>query len=133
MAATFTLEVATPEKLVLKADCSEAQIPGLGGALGVLPQHAPLLSELASGVVAYKTGSETHRVVIHGGWVEIQPDYVRVLTNAAEKPNEIDAKRAVEALKRAKTRVEQLAGNVDVARALNSLKRAQARVDASKG
>jgi F-type H+-transporting ATPase subunit epsilon len=133
MAGTFTLEVATPEKLVLKADCTEAQIPAANGMIGVLPLHAPLLSELASGVVSYRTGSETHRVVIHGGWVEVQPDSVRVLTNAAEKPNEIDAKRAEEAMKRAKTRVEQLAGNVDVARALNALKRAQARMDAAKG
>jgi F-type H+-transporting ATPase subunit epsilon len=133
MAGIFTLEVATPEKLVLKADCTEAQIPAAGGAIGILPSHAPLLSELASGVVSYRTGSETHRVVIHGGWVEVQPDYVRVLTNAAERPNEIDAKRAEEALKRAKTRVEKLAGNVDVGRALNALKRAQARVEASKG
>ena len=133
MAGTFTLEVATPEKLVLKADCTEAQIPASNGMIGVLPEHAPLLSELASGVVSYRTGAETHRVVIHGGWVEVQPDYVRVLTNAAENPNQIDAKRADEALKRAKTRVEQMAGNVDVGRALEALKRAQARVEASKG
>jgi len=132
-ATTFTLEVATPEKLVLKADCTDAQIPAANGMIGVLPQHAPLLSELASGVVSYKTGAETHRVVIHGGWVEVQPDYVRVLTNAAERPNEIDAKRAEEALKRAKTRVEQLAGNVDISRALVALKRAQARLEATKG
>ena len=81
----------------------------------------------------YRTGAETHRVVIHGGWVEVLPDYVRVLTNAAENPNQIDAKRADEALKRAKTRVEQMAGNVDVGRALEALKRAQARVEAAKG
>lgn len=130
--ATFTLEVATPEKLVLKADCTEAQIPAENGMIGVLPQHAPLLSELSSGSVVYKTGNETHRVVIHGGWVEVQPDYVRVLTSAAERPNDIDVKRAEEAMKRAKTRVEQLAGNVDVGRALIALKRAQARVEAAK-
>lgn len=130
--ATFTLEVATPEKLVLKADCTEAQIPAEGGMIGILPQHAPLLSELSSGAVSYRTGNETHMVVIHGGWVEVQPDYVRVLTQAAERPNEIDVKRAEEAMRRAKTRVEQLAGNVDVGRALTALKRAQARVEAAK-
>lgn len=132
-ANTFELEVATPEKLVIKATCKEATVPGADGYLGILPQHAPLLSRLASGLVTYRTvDGREEKLAVHGGYLEVQPDMVRVLANSAERPDEVDAARAQESLKRAQDRIAKLPPNVDVARALNALKRAQTRLEITK-
>ena len=69
---------------------TEAQIPGLDGYLGVLPGHAALLGELGFGELSYKTGDTLHRVVVHGGFVEINGDTTRVLCSSAEMPDQID-------------------------------------------
>ncbi len=133
MAATFELEVATPEKLVIQVTCTEANIPGADGELGILPGHAALLSSLTSGVLRYKAADGRDEVMaIHGGWVEVQPTLVRVLTDAAENPDVVDRARAEESLKRAQARLASTVENVDFARALNALKRAQVRVDIAK-
>ena len=133
MAATFELEVATPEKLVIQVSCTEANVPGAEGELGILPGHAPLLSSLTSGVLRYKAADGREEVMaIHGGWVEVQPALVRVLTDAAENPDAIDRARAEESLKRAQSRLANVVQNVDYARALNAVKRAQVRVEVAK-
>lgn len=133
-AGTFELEVATPEKLVIKATCKEATIPGADGYLGILPHHAPLLSRVGSGLISYRTvEGQEHKLAVHGGYLEIQSDVVRVLADAAERPDEVDAARAQEAMKRAQDRIAKLPPNVDLARALNALKRAQTRVEVSRG
>ena len=133
MAASFELEVATPEKLVIQVTCTEAQIPGAEGELGILPGHAALLSSLTSGILRYKaTDGRDEVLAIHGGWVEVQPALVRILTDAAENPDAVDRARAEESLKRAQSRLANVVENVDFARALNALKRAQVRVDIAK-
>ena len=83
MAATFELEISTPEKLVVKEQVSEAQIPATGGYVGVLPGHAPMLSELGIGELNYTVGNEKHSLVISGGVLEVLPEMVRVLTTSA--------------------------------------------------
>ncbi|MBI3207596.1 MAG: F0F1 ATP synthase subunit epsilon [Candidatus Solibacter usitatus] len=126
--STFELEIATPERLLVKESATEAQIPGASGELGVLPGHAMLLSSLGAGVLTYKAGGTNHSLAVSGGVVEIQQDVVRVLAMVAEKPSEIDAKRAREAEKRASDRLATIKDNIDSARAFNALKRAQARL-----
>lgn len=134
MASTFTLEVATPERLVIREDVTEAQIPAKDGMIGILPDHAALLSELGIGELVYIRGGARQTLVIADGWVEVRDNYVRVLAGRAERANEIDSARAQVSLKRAEERLAKAAGgDVDIARALNSLKRAQARLAASKG
>ncbi len=125
----FTLEVATPERLIVKESVSEAQIPGLDGYMGVLPGHAPLISELANGVLSYTSGGGTRYLSIHGGFVEILPDKVRVLADSAEKKEEIDLKGAQEDLKRAYEALEDPPVDLDPASALAEMQRAQSRVD----
>jgi F-type H+-transporting ATPase subunit epsilon len=135
MAATFQLEIATPERLLLKEDVSEAQIPAAQGYLGVLPEHAPLLSELGTGDLTFKVGSREGHLAVNGGWVEVLPEHVRVLANSAEHASEIDVARAESALKRAEDRLSHCAADltIDPGRALNALKRAQARLKAASG
>jgi F-type H+-transporting ATPase subunit epsilon len=130
MAATIELEVATPDRLLVKDQVSEVSIPGDKGYLGVLPEHAPLLSELGSGLLSYTIGGKTHSVVVSGGWAEVLPDRVRVLASVAERPDEIDLKRAQEALDRAERRLKEN-GDWDIARALRAAERARARLEAA--
>jgi F-type H+-transporting ATPase subunit epsilon len=133
MAGTILLEVATPERLMLKETVTEVEVPGANGELGILPEHAPLLSELGAGVLRYIIPGQPPRCLcVSGGWVEVSQHSVRVLANTAERGDEIDLKRAQDALQRANQRLLNPTGDVDIARALNALKRAQARLDASK-
>jgi F-type H+-transporting ATPase subunit epsilon len=130
MPATFELEVATPDRLLLKEQVKEAQIPAKNGYVGVLPEHAPLLSELGAGTLTYTVGDQSHSVVVSGGWVEVLPGSTRVLADSAERPNEIDLKRAQEALERAERRLKE-GGDWDIARALAAAERARARLAAA--
>ena len=129
---TFLLEIATPERLLIREQVSEAQIPAAEGYIGVLPQHAPLLSELGIGELSYQVGGKRHSLVVGGGWIEVLPEHTRVLASSAERVDEIDLARAEVALKRAKERLEKTPGGMDIGRALNSLRRAQARLEAAK-
>lgn len=84
MADTFEIEIATPERLVLRREADFAQIPGKDGYLGVLPGHAALLSELGDGELSVTLNSETDTYSIHGGYVEIRDNHVRVLVDRVE-------------------------------------------------
>jgi F-type H+-transporting ATPase subunit epsilon len=132
MAATLRLEVATPERLLLREQVTQAEVPGLDGALGILPEHAALLSELGCGPLSYVLENGQKKVMaVSGGYVEVGADFVRVLANRAEAATDIDTKRAEEALKRANERLLNPKADLDVVRALNAARRAQARLDAA--
>ncbi len=130
--STFLLEVATPEKLVVRNDASEAQIPGANGMLGLLPGHAPLISEIEAGELSYTMDGKRHVLAVAKGWVEISGNTVRVLVDACEAPEDIDVRRAEESLKRANERLLSPKQDLDLARALNASKRAQARLAVAK-
>ena len=132
MADKFQLEIATPERLLIREQVSEAQVPAANGYLGVLPGHAPLLAALGTGELTYLADGRRSSLSIDGGWVEVLPDRVRVLATHAEKASEIDAKRAEEALHRAEEHLAHPDAGIDVARALNAMTRAQARLAAAK-
>jgi F-type H+-transporting ATPase subunit epsilon len=131
MAETFQLEIATPERPLVNERVTEAQIPAAGGMLGVLPEHAPLLSEMGTGQLSYTGGDGRRTVFVSGGWLQILHNHVRVLTDRAEMANDIDVGRAEAALKRAQDRLLQ-PGGIDVARALNAMRRAEARLAAAR-
>jgi F-type H+-transporting ATPase subunit epsilon len=126
------LEVATPERQLVREQVSEVQLPGKGGYLGVLPGHAPLLSELGTGFLSYSAGGRKRYLSIQGGFVEVLPDHVRVLANVAERAEEIDVERARADLMRAQEEVGNPALGVDPAVALDSLAWAKARVEAAE-
>lgn len=133
MAATLQLEVVTPERMLIKEQVLAVTIPGLGGELGILPEHAPLLSELGSGSLVYTLESGQKKwLSISGGYLEVLENRVRVLAQRAEFADEIDVKRAGDALKRAEERVLHPTADLDSARALNAMKRAQARLAAAQ-
>ena len=85
MADTFQLQVATPEASLVDEQVTEAEVPGKDGYMGILPGHAPLLSELGDGTLTYKSGGAGERKLhIIGGFVEVFEDHVRVLADRAE-------------------------------------------------
>ena len=127
----FTLEVATPERLLIREQVSEAQIPARAGEIGVRPEHAPLIAELGIGVLSYASAAGRKALTVAGGMVEILPDRVRVLADAAEHADEIDLKRAQAALARANDRLAGPQPGLDVARAINAMRRARARLKAT--
>ena len=126
--STFTLEVATPETLVVQNEATEAQIPALDGLLGILPGHAALISAIDAGQLTYMMDGIRHVLAISSGWVEISDNTVRVLVDSCEAPDKIDVARAEEALKRANALLMSANQSLDVTRALNAAKRAQARL-----
>lgn len=128
MADTFQLEIVTPEKLVVKDSAEEAQIPGLNGYLGILPGHAPLITELAVGVITYRMRGEAHTLSVAWGFVEVLPDKVTILAEAAERPQEIDVARAQKAKERAEQRLKSNDPETDYTRAEDALQRAETRL-----
>jgi F-type H+-transporting ATPase subunit epsilon len=133
MAETFRLEIASPERLLVNEAVTEATVPGEQGMLGILPGHAPLLSELGTGELSYTlVNGQRHFMAVQGGYLEISGNHARVAARNAEFANEIDVARAEKALKRATERLANPLPGVDVAKALNAMKRAQARLDAAK-
>ena len=81
---TFELEVATPERLLVDAQVTEAELPGKDGYMGILPGHAPLLSALGKGTLTYSEGGTKHVINIDGGFMEVFDNHVRVLADSAE-------------------------------------------------
>jgi len=132
MSDTFQFEIVTPSKLLVKDAVEEAQIPGLSGYLGILPGHAPLLTELAVGVITYKTSGTTHALSVAWGFAEVLPDKVTILAEAAERPQEIDVARAQKSKDRAEQRLKSNDPQVDYARAEDALQRAETRLNVAK-
>ena len=134
MSDTFKLEIVTPEKKVVETAAEEVQIPGKNGYLGVLPGHAPLITELAVGEIIYCENTSEFRLAVAWGFAEVLPDKVTILAESAERPSEINVERARKAKERAEQRLTSDDTNVDVDRALDSLHRAESRLDvAAKG
>lgn len=129
MAETFQLEIVTPEKKVVETAAEEVQIPGKNGYLGVLPGHAPLITELSVGEITFRENSTLQRLAVAWGFAEVLPEKVTILAETAERPAEIDVERARQAKERAEQRLSSGDPTVDVDRALDALHRAEARLD----
>jgi F-type H+-transporting ATPase subunit epsilon len=129
MSDTFQLEIVTPEKRVVDTVVEEVQIPGKNGYLGVLPGHAPLITELAVGEITYRSQTKEEHLAVAWGFAEVLPDKVTILAESAERPSEIDVDRARKAKQRAEERLTSGDTNVDVERALNAIQKADTRLE----
>jgi len=132
MADTFQLEIVTPSRLLVKDVAEEAQIPGVSGYLGILPGHAPLITELGVGEITYKVSGATHTLSVAWGFMEVLPDKVTILAEAAEHPHEFDVERAQKAKDRAEQRLKSNDLKVDYTRAEDALQRAETRLSVAK-
>jgi F-type H+-transporting ATPase subunit epsilon len=132
MADTFQLQVATPERLFVDEQVSEAELPGRDGYMGILPGHAPLLSALAPGILTYGSGGNRQAIVIDGGFVEVFNNHVRVLADSAERADQVDANRARQDLDAANRALREAHNPQESDAALESMQKAQARIDATE-
>jgi F-type H+-transporting ATPase subunit epsilon len=132
MADTFQLEIVTPDKMVVREVAEEMQIPGKAGYMGILPGHAPLISELAVGEITYRNANITHHLSVAWGFVEVLPDKVTILAETCERSEEIDVKRAQAAKQRAEQRLRSGSPDVDYTRAANALQRAETRLEVAE-
>jgi F-type H+-transporting ATPase subunit epsilon len=129
MPNTFHLEIVTPEKMIVRDDAEEIQIPGKSGYLGILPGHAPLITELSAGELSYRNGGQTHRYAVAWGFAEVLPDKVTILAEAAERPEDIDVSRAQQDKRRAEEHLRTGKSEEDFTRAEEELKTAEARLE----
>jgi F-type H+-transporting ATPase subunit epsilon len=130
MADSIQLVVVTPERQILKETVSEVTMPGADGYLGVLPGHAPLITELGVGELTYRTtGGKGGLLAVIRGFAEVLPDRVSVLAERAEFAEDIDLARAQEALKRAQERIAKGGEDIDWDRATLALQRALVRIN----
>jgi F-type H+-transporting ATPase subunit epsilon len=127
--AELRLEIVTPEKRVLDETVDAVTIPTANGEIGILPNHAPLISGLKSGVLAYTKGSATERMVVSGGFVEVGADKVSVLTDIAETAQDVNLETArVEQSQAEKTLGAWSGTEEDFQIEKEKLERAQARL-----
>ena len=129
---TIDLTIVTPDRSVVHEQVEELQIPGAEGYLGVLPGHAPLFSELKVGEVGYRKGTTWFFLAVAWGFVEVQPNQVRILAETAERAQEIDIERATRAKERAEERIAKGGDDIDYRRALVSLERSLIRIQVSR-
>ena len=124
------LVVVTPERQLLREGVVEVQLPGADGYLGVLPGHAPLMTELGIGELSYRSANTNHAgsMAVIRGFAEVLPERVTVLAEIAERAEEIDVERAKAALERARKRLAEPDENIDWDRAAVALQRALIRV-----
>jgi F-type H+-transporting ATPase subunit epsilon len=124
------LIVVTPERQLLRERVVEVQLPGADGYLGVLPGHAPLMTEIGIGEFSYHdaAGKESAHLALVRGFAEVLPDCVTVLAETAERAEEIDLARAEAALARAQKRLASGDTNIDWDRASVALQRALIRI-----
>ncbi len=132
MADTFQLEIVTPEKMVVRDSAEEMQIPGKDGYLGILPGHAPLITELAVGEITYRNSGQTHHLSVAWGFAEVLPDKVTILAETAERADEIDVGRAEKAKQRAETAISQCSTEEDFDRTTADLQRAETRLEVAE-
>ena len=129
------LEVVTPERHVLSESVQSLEMPGKDGYLGILPGHAPLITELGTGILSYHKGAEVRYLTVIHGYAEVLPDRVIVLAAQSERAEEIDLPRVRAALERAEAQVAKTSSaDVDWQMASAALERATIRMQvASKG
>jgi F-type H+-transporting ATPase subunit epsilon len=131
---SIRLIVVTPERQLLHETVVEVTVPGLDGELGILPGHAPLISELGIGQLSYRTASGGRPIplAILAGFAEVLPDRVTILAETAERATEIDVARAEGALDRAQKRLASNDTNLDWDRATLALQRALIRIQIAR-
>ena len=127
--AKITVDIVTAERTVFSDDADVVVVPGVEGQMGILPHHVPLMTMLQSGEILIRKGGDETHLAISGGFLEVRPDRVIILADAAERAEEIDAKRAEEARRRAEEEIKKHAPGIDMAKTEAALRRALARLE----
>ncbi len=123
------MSVVTPSGPVLEEDYEMIVGKTETGELGILPGHIPLVAPLTISAIRLKKNNETYTMAVSGGFMEVRPDKVTILAKSAEKANDIDVARAMQAKDRAERRLQTKQDDTDFQRAELALKRALNRIN----
>lgn len=126
--STFKLEIVTAEKAAFSDDVNALVAPGVAGELGILPHHTPLMTMLQPGELRIRKGAEEIIMAVSGGFLEVRPDKVVILADAAERAEDIDVERAQAARRRAEESIKGGVEKRDAAVVEAGLRRAIARI-----
>lgn len=127
--AKLSMELVTGERVVYEADeVDEIIAPGSEGTLGILPNHAALISLLDAGELRVKKGGSEESLVVFGGFIEVLDNRVIVLADSAERADEIDLERASRARETAETTLQERGERKSVEEAEKALQRAAVRL-----
>ncbi|MCF0127449.1 MAG: ATP synthase F1 subunit epsilon [Pseudobutyrivibrio sp.] len=124
---TFKVSIITPERIFYEGDATMVEFNTVEGEIGVLPNHIPLTTVIAPGILTITEESGPKNAALHAGLAEVLPDKVTILAEIAEWPDEIDVQRAKDAEDRARTHLANKDENLDVLRAEIALKKALVR------
>ncbi len=130
--SSVTLEIITPERVVLSTTVNMVSVRTGGGELGILPRHFPLAATVTPGVVKVKVEEGEDFIAVSEGFLHVRPDRVVLLVDTAEVGWSIDVKRAEEAKQRAERRLAEKGTDIDTARAETALHRALYRLQAAE-
>ena len=131
MAELFSVKIITPDRIFYEGEATFVEFTTAAGEIGVYPNHIPMTTVLAPGIVTIHTEEENVIAAVHAGFAEILGDKVTFLAEIAEWPDEIDVQRAEAARERAEERIAGHDGEVDIARAEYALRKALIRIDAA--
>ncbi len=130
--SSIRLDIVTAERVVYSDEVNMVIAPGIEGQLGILPHHAPLMTTLQPGELRVRKDGEEFSLAISGGFLEVRPDRIIVLADAAERAEEIDIARAEEAKRRAEERLRERTPEVDAVQVEVALRRALTRLQVVK-
>lgn len=130
---TLTVRVIAPDKIVWDSEAQEVILPSGSGQLGILTDHAPLLTTLDIGVMRVRSGKEWEAIALMGGFAEVEQNEVKILVNGAELSSDIDADEARSQYDEAQKNLEAASQSDDrrqKIKATKSLKKARAKLQA---
>lgn len=130
--SAIKLDIVTAERVVFSEDVDVLVAPGIEGQLGILPHHAPLITMLEPGELRIKTGETEVRLAVTGGFLEVRPDRVIILADAAEREEEIDIERAEAAKRRAEEKLKERPAGIDTAQVEAALRRSLTRLEVAE-
>lgn len=135
MSEALTLRIITPETIVQDTTASSIKLPAADGSMGILPRHASMITALDVGLLTYQHDGQEWTVFVSGGFAEVRDNTVRVVSDAGERPRDIDCDRAKEAEVRARQRLDECrstsgTSQIDLLRAETALRRALIRQQA---
>ena len=128
----LTLEVVTPEGLLLREEVDDVVAPGDLGDFGVLPGHTPFLTTLGAGEITYRIGQTRERLTCFWGFCEVLPDRVSIMAEVGERAAEIDLTRAEAARDRAAAQLKEIKDEAGYAEAHQAYVRAVTRLSAAR-
>jgi len=128
----FRLEVVTAERELYSGDVDQLIAPSRQGQVTILPNHAPLLSQLESGLLEYRVNGEDQALAVTGGFMEVMGSRAVILADSAERAEEIDEERAQTALDKAEERMSSRDTDIDFERAVQQLARARTRLTVAR-